>query len=90
MFGIYIIGVIMVWAISGYFAGRYDIMEDGFLNELFSSESEIIGVGFIFGLLWPAAILGVICLGPFIWIYKLGEKRRAKARAKRNSASFKK
>jgi len=83
VFGIYLIGLVVTWAVGFYLAGRFDENEKGPMNDLFKNDFEILTTFGGVGVFWPLVLVIAVVLAPFILIYKLGAKRRAKAAAKK-------
>jgi hypothetical protein len=81
MFAIYLIVAVFVLAYSFYYAGQWE--RDPKANwHFFDDEADILKCGFLVGLFWPFVLSLAIMICPLALFYYLGEKRKAKRKAK--------
>lgn len=70
---LWLIVAIVLFAISTYCVGRFDLGD--------SDPSSLLWTCFLGCLFWPAVLAAAVLLGPFFGLFWLGDRRREKAKA---------
>jgi hypothetical protein len=70
MFWLWLIVAIVLFAVSTYSIGRFDLDEGDPVG--------LLGVCFVGSLLWPLVLTAVIIAGPFVGLFWLGDRKRQK------------
>ena len=77
MFAIYLIVAIIILAYSFYYAGQWEPNPKGEWH-FFDDEADIVKCGFGVALFWPIVIALTIFIGPFGFLFYIGQKRKEK------------
>ena len=78
MFSIWLIVAIVLFAVSTYCIGRFDL--DG------GDPANLLWVCFLGSLLWPLVLIAVVIAGPFFGLFWLGDRRRRQLEKKEESS----
>lgn len=79
MFSIWLIVAIVLFAVSTYCIGRFDLDEGDPVG--------LLWLCFIGSLLWPLVLTAVIIAGPFVGLFWLGDRRREKLKKKESAVN---
>jgi chromate transport protein ChrA len=73
MFALWLIIAIVLFGVSTYCIGRFDL--DG------GDPAGLLWLSFICSLLWPLVLIAVVIGGPFVGLFWLGDRKREKLKA---------
>lgn len=73
MFWLWLIIAIVLFAVSTYCVGRFDLRDD--------DPAGLLWVCFLGSLAWPLVLMAVLVAGPFAGLFWLGDRAREKKKA---------